>query len=160
MRAAPATHAVLDGSRGWRAVAALLGAAAAAALTHIIWLHAFEARTSLAGGLAVVLAAVVGGAWLGYSCPDGRGRLRWDGAQWWFQHADETAVDERAGELLVMLDFDSWMLLHFVPSVAGRRVWLPVGGQVQRRYPGLRAAVYSRRLKTAPNEPPRGQPTE
>jgi len=160
MRAAPATHAVLDGSRGWRAAAALLGAAAAAALTHIVWLHAFEARTSLAGGLAVLAAAVMGGALLGWCCPDGQGTLRWDGEQWWFRHTHEDAVDERAGELLVMLDFDRWLLLHFVPSAAGRPVWLALGDRVQRLYPGLRAALYSRRLKTPLNEPPRGQPTE
>ena len=142
MRAAPAVVVHLPGSRRWDVACVALGAASPAALVAAVCRH-FE-PDAIVAGLYIAVAAVVGALLLWFVRPRGTGRLRWDGAHWWYR-APEGNAPEQGGSVMVMMDWGRWMLLRF-DSQEGvrrhRRVWLPVS---DLRVPGvgaLRIAAY------------------
>ncbi len=142
-RSAPAVAVELDGSTRWSfavrmTAAAAFAAAVAAVCGHLEW--------GALGSGACIAAAGIGGMVLGRPLSAHRpGRLRWDGAQWWWRPEGELA-DGHTGQVHVVMDFGRWMLLRFDPDAAGQpRAWLPVpGARLVEELP-LRAAVYCRR---------------
>jgi len=145
MRAAPPVTVALHPCRRWLMAAGALAGASAAAAAATVAAH-LEA-SSEAQAIAVALALPVGVALLARLAPRSSGRLRWDGAQWWY--APDAGADEQSGELSVMIDLGGWMLLRFHSRSSGRRshAWLPVASAgLGVAWHGLRAAIYSRRL--------------
>ena len=94
------------------------------------------------------------------------GELRWDGLHWHFQSVgpdvEGPSKTEIAGELQVLLDLQSWMLLRFVPdprsletmphaSARHRTAWLPVSREtLTEQWHPLRCTVYSQRPEPPP----------
>ena len=145
MRAAPAVAVELPGSRRWDLASATLamvsaGAAAAALSAHFL-------SDAMMAGVCIAAAAGAGGLLGWYLRAQGRGRLRWDGARWWFAGPDSQASEEQAGSVMVMMDWGRWMLLRFDPETGARRparVWLPVSERRIAQAGALRAAAYGR----------------
>lgn len=141
MRPAPAIAVDLPALAGWR-----LAYCALAALSCSVALCTLAARLSLPSLLlgACLASGCVVAVGLAWRCtPFSAGRLRWDGATWWFQapawnHACAGRVD-------LMLDLGDRMLLRFVPdplSDGTRSAWLPVARLPAHEAGALRAAVY------------------
>jgi hypothetical protein len=149
MRAAPAVVVELRCPPAWRAVQALLVAAAATACSAACLQHAAAPAFESGGVLALVASAAAAAGWRGASRQ--AGRLRWDGGQWWFQPADRG--QEHPGRLRAAIDLGLWMLLRFDaddPATGLQRVWLACEQAAAPQAAALRAAVYSRRLNTDP----------
>lgn len=65
-------------------------------------------------------------------------RLRWDGEAWWL--AEPHSDDDTAVQLSVLIDLDTWMLLHATP---GPR-WLPLSRHQQAaHWTALRATLFA-----------------
>jgi hypothetical protein len=145
MRAAPAVAVELPGSRRWDLASAALAALAASALAAALCTH-FVSDAMMAG-VCIAIAAGLAGL-LGWRMgAQGRGRLRWDGTQWWYAGADPHGSEEQPGSVMVMMDWGRWMLLRFDPQTGGRRrarVWLPVSEHRIAQAGALRAAAYAR----------------
>jgi hypothetical protein len=79
----------------------------------------------------------IAGALIGWRAPAPAVTLSWDGSQW--------LADGRAGELTVMLDLGSWLLLRLQLAAPRRRaLWLPVtAAEAGSRFHALRSAVYA-----------------
>jgi hypothetical protein len=145
MRTAPSVVVDLPGSRRWDVACILIGMLGAACGAAALASHLFP-DGSLRAGLSIAIAAVCGGLLMWHARPRGRGRLRWDGEQWWFSAQLGEMAAEQAGTLKVMIDGGRWMLVCFISS--GKRspascIWLPVSDQQVRQSGGLRAAAYA-----------------
>jgi hypothetical protein len=149
MRMAPAVAVELRGSRAWDAACALLGALASVAVAAALAAH-LQAG-AVASGLSIACAAGAGALLSWLARPRGCGRLRWDGARWWYR-ADQGAAAEHTGRLIVAIDFGTWMLLRFdaAPGMRPRRVWLPVGDRGLVQAAALRTAAYGARPTPEP----------
>jgi hypothetical protein len=65
-------------------------------------------------------------------------RLRWDGEAWWL--AEPGRQDENPVRIAVLIDLDTWLLLHASPG----RAWLAVARRQQAPYWGaLRATLFA-----------------
>jgi hypothetical protein len=65
-------------------------------------------------------------------------RLRWDGEAWWL--AEPNADAELAVQIAVLIDLDTWLLLH--AGTAG--CWLPLSRRQQAgQWTALRATLFS-----------------
>lgn len=117
MRAAPPVQMACGRGGRWRHAVGVLAATAALALG--LWVTGWLGRSPGVVGLVVVLAVVAGVAvsWqLGGL--DDPGWLIWDGRAWTLQG--------QPGQVAVMIDLGSWLLLRFrVQGDAGWR-WLPL----------------------------------
>lgn len=171
MRAAPAITVFLPGSRRWSTTCSLLGAtAAAAAIAAACDQFGVDGMMS---GLSIAAAALAGALLSWRARPPDKGRLRWDGARWWFcaaqnkvalplssipfgsghrkaaslEHLDN-GVQEQPGSVMVMMDWGRWMLLCFKPATGSRwqRAWLPVSDRRVPQIGALRAAAYGRSM--------------
>jgi hypothetical protein len=151
MRAAPAVAVELPGSRRWDLACAALAAASAGAAAAGLSAHFLS--DAMMAGVCIAAAAGAGGL-LGWCMrARGRGRLRWDGARWWFAGPDLQGSEEQAGSVMVMMDWGRWMLLRFDPEETGARrpacVWLPVSESRIAQAGALRAAAYGRAVSEA-----------
>ena len=152
MRPAPAVTVDLAPDAFWRGLHAGLAALAAACAAGLLLRGADLPPVGLGAALAGAALAAAGAAW--WHTPWSRGRLRWDGQQWWFEAPD--AGGERPGRLHLMIDLGDRMLLRFdpdTPSFVRRPAWLCCGPLPPAEDLRLRAAVYCRRLDSDP--PPR-----
>lgn len=124
-RQASALLLQLPPERRWRRLNRLLQGLAAGVLLAMPGLHLGWPDGAL---LALVAAALaVGALWpLG---DEPAARLRWDGAQWWWQdQGPEQAVD-----LEIRIDLGDWMLLEHKPVEARWRFWRGGHRAVSRR---------------------------
>lgn len=65
-------------------------------------------------------------------------RLRWDGEAWWLDEPGRE--DGPRVQLAVLIDLDSWLLLHASPAPC----WLPLSRcQQQAHWTALRATLFS-----------------
>ena len=152
MSPAPTFSIDVPVQEGWRAgVLALL---ALAAVTVACWAPSSEGAGLWRIGsivLCAVALSILGWA-LGASRTAAR-RLRWDGAEWWIGPAGCGDDQMEAGQLGVMIDLSSFMLLRFEPQggAAWRRLrWVPVQRSgIVVQWHALRCAVYSARPRTA-----------
>jgi hypothetical protein len=148
--AAPPVAFELMPSREWMAVVVSLGGLGLAAVVGSACAH-LQAPPWFAL-LSSIFAAFVGGALLAWLVPQSRGRLHWDGGQWWYA-PNTNANSELNGDLSVMIDLGDWMLLRFDPASSWRgrgRVWLPVNSRaLGAAAHGLRLAAYGRRLSVS-----------
>ncbi len=149
MRAPPAASWPVADDRRWRAVHALLFAAAAA--SAVVWLARLAEAAgpaAVAAASAAALAGAAAGWWLGRQP---QGRIDWTGSQWRWSVRDGPGQVVSAPE--VMLDLQGWMLLRWRPQAGGRRCWCSVarggppgdagGTDAALRWTAFRAAVYS-----------------
>ncbi|HET9643184.1 MAG TPA: hypothetical protein VFP68_07480 [Burkholderiaceae bacterium] len=144
--AAPPVAFDLTPSRRSRVIVVALGAVAAAGVAASASAR-LEALPWL-GWLVSIFAAVLVGASLAWLVPRSRGRLRWDGGQWWYA-TDKDGHSELNGDLSVMMDLGDWMLLRFDPASSRSwrgRAWLPVDSRaLWGADHALRVAAYGRR---------------
>jgi hypothetical protein len=144
VHAAPPVRVTLGRSRGWVALACVVGGASSASLVAWLSTHAgWPAVAWLAPWVALLGAAgAATSVWRGQvpAC------LEWDGARW--QWAG------REGDPRVTIDLNRWMLLYF-EAPEGRRCWIAASrSATEGSWPALRAALYSRRPDTLSDAPP------
>ncbi|MBU6260951.1 MAG: hypothetical protein KGL18_15725 [Burkholderiales bacterium] len=135
MRAAPPVRLCCRGGRAWQAVQSLLPALAAGACVAWIggWLDLDPAAAALLAALAALLA--LGLAWRA-NAPRAVA-LAWDGERW--------SVDAEVGELEVMIDLGSWLLLRLRLRAAVPARWVAVAaGDAGAAMHALRCAVHAR----------------
>ena len=145
MRAFAASQFTLQRFGVWRA--AVLAVTLLVVLTIGTWL---ATRTRVPGVLvaAGIAAAVI--VWLCMALLRAAPlSLRWDTQRWHLGPADTAGQEPWAGELNVVIDLGSWMLLRFRPDAANSlraARWLPVQrGGLEAQWHALRCAVYSPR---------------
>lgn len=133
MHAAPPVRVILGRSAGGDGLVCLAVGLAAANMVAWVLLHN-EAPPAVAVVVGLIAAALA--AWQMQRSP-APADLFWNGAEWQWQGS--------AGNVLVALDFDAWMLLRF-ESVQGERSWIAASrATAQGPWPALRAALYARR---------------
>ncbi len=151
MRATASVHVTVTRFRVWRA--------AVAALLALVWavVVAWVVSHALARGgpppvavVAVAVAALLVVSWFAWRLAEVRPfALHWDGRCWFLSPstAPFAAVDPVAGDVVVMIDLGSWLLLRFV---AERRVgtvaptWLPLQRRgLERSWHAVRCAVHA-----------------
>jgi hypothetical protein len=139
MRAAPPVSVRCSGGRWWRGLQTALPTVAAAACG--VW--ALQWVQGPLGWAAVLAVAVALLSWrLAAPKPVD---LAWDGQRW--------TADGRPGQLDVMLDAGSALLLRLRPEAGGRACWIAVtAAEAGPAMHGLRVAAYHR-----PPEPPRSE---
>jgi hypothetical protein len=133
MRAAPPVQATILSHGAWRTGIAATWALAASACTA--WALG---KAGWAGGWPAALAVFAAvGLLARRRVATDAGVLAWDGDAWSFRG--------RPGEVDLMIDLGTWMLLRFAPARPGLRAWLAVSTTCAGpAWHGLRAAVYSR----------------
>jgi hypothetical protein len=145
MRAAPPVQALSCSAGRWQSVQQVLYASTAAvssywAGSHLVGGGPWLALASLALGLGGAAAAVRGTA-----LPPRQ--LAWDGAVWALHSSQD---GWRPGQVMLMLDLGTWMLLRFMPTPphGARRAaaqWLPLSARdAAGSWPALRVALYAR----------------
>jgi hypothetical protein len=145
MRVAPPVQARSCGAGPWQWIQQLLYALSCTVL-------AFWAGSRLVDGTVWLwlgsLALGVAVAWLaGMALGKERQVLRWDGATW---AVEDDSHGHWPGELAVMLDFGSWLLVRLTPcglgaSFGSAALWLPFSGQGEGRavWSAWRVALYA-----------------
>jgi hypothetical protein len=143
MRAAPPVSVRCSGGRGWRGLQTALPTLAAAACG--VWaLQALQLPPAWAALLALAVALL---SWhLAAPTPV---ELVWNGQRW--------TADGQSGQLEVMLDAGSALLLRLRPETGRRHRWIAVtAAEAGPAMQGLRVAVYHRPPEQqSPREPAR-----
>ena len=146
MRAAPPVEIGLGTGRRERTVVALVWAAALMALVSWGQLRGWVAY---AAGWAVA-GAIVGAVFGWCIATPMQGRITWDGRAWSWQ-APHSLVRRPMGELRLMFDLGTWMLLC-TDNVGWRRRWCGISaGDAGPEWHGLQLAL---------RNPSRPKPTE
>jgi hypothetical protein len=142
MRSSPALQVTVRDFSVWRCAVLALGAFAVAALvawgiaamleqdTRLQWL-AF-ATALAAAGLGISLWRTV------------QVSLAFDGSTWTLFKAHASRTEAIVGEPRVCLDFDAWILIHFVTHTArARSAWIGLQrGAIGEPWHALRCALY------------------
>ena len=117
MRAAPPVQMACGRDGRWRYAVGVLVAATAVGLGH--WASGWLGRSPEVLVVATLLAAMagVGVAW-GLGGMADPGWLVWDGRAW--------ALQGQPGQVAVMIDLGSWMLLRFRTQGSTGWRWLPL----------------------------------
>jgi hypothetical protein len=142
MRSSPALHVTVRDFSIWRAAVFALGAVAVAVL--VAWGVA-SVRAPDMRYQCLAFAAALGAAGLGISLwrrvPVS---LVFDGSTWTLASADASQTEAIIGEPRVCLDFDGWLLIHFVAKTArARSIWLGLQrSAVGEPWHALRCALY------------------
>ena len=156
MHAAPPVRMVVEAEPRWHAFVAMCAAAAAANAS--VWL-ASAGEVSPVALVAIALVSAAMAAALGWHLLRRRascGLMAWDGALWLWTPRLPATVDAppAPGELRVMLDLGTWILLSFAVTASKRRIWLPVSRQqAGASWPRWRAAMFARRPPAAVDSP-------
>jgi hypothetical protein len=133
VRQAPPVSVTCSGGVAWRAAQTTLAALAGAVVVAWAALHfgVVPSAAVLVAGAGALLCGGIG--WLA-----GRPRtalLAWNGAAW--------TVDGAAGDVVVMLDLDGWLLLRWRDG-GNRPRWLPVSdADAGAARHALRTALYA-----------------
>jgi hypothetical protein len=156
MRASPAFEVTLHRFGVWRGAVLMLGGLGVAAMAA--WLVTREVPVGIPLAIAGASAAVTL-LWLAVSLAHVPAvALRWDGLLW---HLGSPAAagpdDSMPGDVAVILDLGSWMLLRFTPAVPHaqpRVTWLPVQRRgIETQWHALRCSVYSPHPASATDTP-------
>jgi hypothetical protein len=143
MQAAPAVTVSVGPNGAARAAFALLGGLAVACCA--VWA---VQRADVVGGLALMAALCLVAVSLMAWAREPVRRLRWDG-EGWALGAEHSTEPPLAGQLVVAVDLDVWLLLRFRGDPASGRSrpqWLALQRSSHRGdWHALRCAVYSPR---------------
>ena len=145
MRPAPACQVSLQRFGVWRA--AVLGLAALGIASIAGWTFTRDRPVDtlliFVAALSALSTALLGASLVHHPRA---AHLRWDGLAWHLGPIGDAATP---GELQVVLDLGSWMLLRFsaaLPDARARTLWLPVQRRgLEAEWHALRCAVYSPR---------------
>jgi len=161
MHSAPPVRMSLSADSRWHAFIVICMSAAAANLAA--WIGSQVSQSPTAGSVPALVSAILAGssAWILLRRSNPGGVLTWDGAVWFWARGKVQAApsDPLSGDVRVVIDLGTWMLVRFRPTAPPRRVvWLPVS----RRYagalwPAWRAVLFSRPAVADPitaNDPP------
>ncbi|MDE2367992.1 MAG: hypothetical protein KGN16_03395 [Burkholderiales bacterium] len=133
MRAAPSVSLCCRGGQGWRVAQALLPAVAAAAFAA--WVGSWIEIDPVATLAATSLAALAAGGLAWRAGAPRAVALAWDGECW--------SADGQTGELDVMIDLGSWLLLRLRGAAQPR--WIAVAAaDAGAAMHALRCAVHAR----------------
>jgi hypothetical protein len=157
MRVAPPVQALSCSAGPWQSFQLVLYALTGVVSAYWVGSHLVGENPWLA--LASLVFGLGGAAWAARSAAQPPRRLAWDGAVW----ALHSPKDEpQPGQVTLMFDLGSWMLVRFAPSLphaAGRlaRQWLPLSARdAGGSWQALRVALYARQASgSVPTAPAR-----